>query len=346
MSEKMKFDIIRIKAGTVPGVNIPFVLAIPKKLKDKSKIVLTFNNENGISLDESTYNIESNITKIIELLDIDLPIAVAILPSTKEFNESLQSENIDLQVGESKQFARECFDSKIPADNRFYRLDKQVNSMIKAILTSKSLRERIQEIRCSSDTLEFNDKITGFGHSGAGAAMLRYALIQPDLFDTLIIGGNGDIVPTPFGENGKRLGYPFGVEDYFELFGKDFSEKAYKSISFQFYIGDKEDTKTVYDTIRDENYSSNGSGSMFAPESLAKIYKKMYGNPFFERFKNVLKQYEDADAKIGLKIYENDCHSMIRKQDLHRIIDDGISFNHNCSEQIQLMLDGRSERNK
>lgn len=70
----------------------------------------------------------------------------------------------------------------------------------------------------------------------------------------------------------------------------------------------------------------------------------MYGTSFFERFKNALKQYELAGVNIGLKIYENDCHSMINVQDFHRIVEQNNFFDSNCSEQIQTMLETRYKR--
>lgn len=336
-----KVDILVIEAGTIEGVNIPCVLAIPKKLQGKNQITLAFNNENGTTLNQSCSNIQSDMPQIIDMLQIEGPILVPILPSTKEFNQTLQNEGINFNVGEPKQFAKECFDSTIPPSSTFYRIDEQVTRLIESIMTNPELKASIQAQRTSNDNLEFDEKLVGFGHSGGGAAMLRFALIRPELFDTLIIGGNGDIIPTPFGENGRALEYPFGIKDYSETFGREFSEEDYKSVNFQFYIGDREDTKPVYDTIRDSNYQEGKSGPLFAPEKLAVLYKNMYGTPFFERFKNALHQYEIAGANIGLKIYENDCHSMITTEDFHNILDENKFFGPNCSEQLQALLDRR-----
>ena len=43
--ELKDFDIIRIEAGTIGRVNIPFILVLPKQLKEKNKLVTVFNNE-------------------------------------------------------------------------------------------------------------------------------------------------------------------------------------------------------------------------------------------------------------------------------------------------------------
>lgn len=340
-----KYDIITIEPESIEGVNIPCVLAIPENYAGKGKITLCFNNEDGSTLNESCKFIQKDILELIKKVDLQGPILVPILPSKKEFDKALQEEGIDFLGGEPKQFARECFDSVIPEKSVFYRIDEQVVSIIENITSNSELTTKIQELRGKEESLEFDERLIGFGHSGGGAAMLRFALIHPEQFETLIIGGNGDIVPTPLGENGESLGYPFGVKDYYELFGRKFLKEDYKRINFQFYIGDREDIKTVHDTIRDENYEEGKTGPVFAPKELASLYKSMYGTPFFERFKNVLNQYEIAGAIIGLKIYENDCHSMITAEDFHGIIDNGQFFDSNCSAQIQSLLDKRKMKN-
>ena len=336
---KNKYDIIVIAPGSIKGVNIPCVLAIPENYKGKQRLTMCFNNEGGITLNQSCENIQRDISGMIEGIDFEGPVLVPILPSKNEFDQTLKNEGIDFQVGEPKQFSRECFDSSIPETSAFYRIDEQVVRIIENINSNSELITQIQELRGSEESLKFEERLIGVGHSGGGAAMLRFSLMHPEKFDTLIIGGNGDIIPTPFGKNGEKLGYPFGIKDYFELFGHEFSEEDYKKINFQFYIGDREDTKPVYDTIREENYEEGKTGPLFAPKQLADLYKSIYGISFFERFKNALQQYEIAGADIGLKIYENDCHSMITSNDFHGIIDNGEYFDSNGSEQIQVLLD-------
>ena len=80
---KNNFDIIRIEAGTIQGINIPFVLALPQNMQTKSRLAIVFNNENGISLNASAQKIEEDIPKIIEMLKLDIPAVIPILPSKK-----------------------------------------------------------------------------------------------------------------------------------------------------------------------------------------------------------------------------------------------------------------------
>lgn len=339
-----QFDILKIEPGTIKGVNIPCILALPQDLKGESKLTLVFNNENGQTLEASVENIVAQLPDIIEGVQFASPVIIPILPSQQEFNQSLEDYGISLKVGEPKQFARECFSAEIPSEHPFYRLDNQVATLIQSISTSDDIKAKLQSLRTDKDTdFVFSPKSNGFGHSGAGAAMLRFALLHPEMLDTIIIGGNGDIIPTPFGANGAQLEYPFGIKDYNQLLGRNFLEADYKGINFQFYIGEREDTKPVYDTIRDKNYEQGKTGNNFAPEEIAKKYKNLYGTAFFERFKNALRQYEENGCTVGLKIYPNDCHSVIKPEDLHGIISGECYFGSNCSEQLQEMLSGRNK---
>lgn len=333
-----KFKILQINEGTIEGVNIPCILALPENIENESRVVLIFNNENGKTLKDSTNNIKGELPSAIEGLDIKLPIVIPILPSKEEFNNSLKEDGVDFRVGDPKQFAKECFAKEIPKENRFYRLDEQVKKIIEAITNNLELKKQIQHRSLKEQSISFSDKIYGFGHSGAGAAMMRFGILAPEILDTVVIGGNGDIIPTPFGENASKLEYPFGAKGYEELLGREFSEEDYKKINFQFYIGDNEASKPVYDTIRDENYEEGMTGNNFAPKELADAYKNIYGRTFWERMKNVLKQYENNGINIGLKIYENDCHSPIKPEDLEGILNQGQAFNTNCSEQIEKLI--------
>lgn len=333
-----KFKILQINEGTIEGVNIPCILALPENIENESKVVLIFNNENGKTLKDSTKKIKEELPSVIEGIDIKLPIIIPILPSKEEFNNSLREDGIDFKVGDPKQFAKECFAKEVTKKNRFYRLDEQVKKIVKNITSNSELKKEIQSKSSIRQPNSYSNRIYGFGHSGAGAAMMRFAILAPEVLDTIIIGGNGDIIPTPVGENAGKLEYPFGAKGYEELLGREFSEEDYKKINFQFYIGDNEASKPVYDTIRDENYEEGMTGTNFAPKELAQEYKAIYGRTFWERMKNVLKQYENNGIKTGLKIYENDCHSVITPQDLERILNQGQSFNTNCSEQLENLI--------
>lgn len=297
LSEKVKLmkdmsigKIFLIEPQITQKVNIPCILAIPEK-SHGNNLILTFNNETGKTLQESINNVISELPEIVEGLCITSPILIPILPSKEEFNKTLKEDGIDLIVGDPKQFARECFDTLIPEQNLFYRLDEQVSILVKSAIKSPKI-----------------NKVIGFGHSGSGSSILRFSLLHPELLDAVIIGGNGDIIPTPIGKNANELEYPFGIKEYSKLFGREFLEEDFRN---------------------------------FVPENLARIYKGKYGKSFFDRFKNTLKQYESAGMKVGLRVYKDDCHSVISSEDFKSVVYENKRFPSNCSEQIQNIIDNR-----
>lgn len=333
-----KFKVLQISEGTIEGVNIPCILVLPESIDNMGKVILSFNNENGKTLKDSVENMKKELPDVMKGLDIRFPVIIPILPSKEEFDSSLKEKGIDFEVGDPKQFAVECFSKQVPKENKFYRIDNQVKKIIETIIGNPELKKEIQSITSIEHPISFSNRIYGFGHSGAGAAMMRFASLVPEVLDTIIIGGNGDIIPTPFGKNAGELEYPFGAKNYQELLGREFSEEDYKRINFQFYIGDNEDSNPIYDTIRDENYKEGMTGNNFAPKDTAETYKGIYGRTFFERMKNVLKEYENSGINIGLKIYENDCHSVIKPEDLKGILNQTDGFDTNCSEQLEDLI--------
>ena len=48
---------------------------------------------------------------------------------------------MEFQVGEPKQFSRECFESSIPETSAFYRIDEQVVRIIENITSNLELAE-------------------------------------------------------------------------------------------------------------------------------------------------------------------------------------------------------------
>ena len=133
-------------------------------------------------------------------------------------------------------------------------------------------------------------------------------MLQPQSIDTLIIGGNADEVPTPFGENGNKLQYPFGIKDYAELFGKEFDMDSFSQIAFRYYIGEYEYVAPNLDGIREDNYGIRRDGrpgtgdKFFAPKYITEECKKIYNPNYrsdynfsvYESLQNVLEQYELA----------------------------------------------------
>ncbi len=186
-----------------------------------------------------------------------------------------------------------------------------------------------------------------------GLPAMRFAMLQPQLIDNLIIGGNADEVPTPFGENGKNLQYPFGIKDFADVFGKEFDFDSFSKIAFRYYIGEYEYIDPNLDGIREDNYGIRrdgrpGTGNNFAPKDAADEYKSIYNSNYrsdynfsvYERLQHVLEQYELAGLDMRYMIYPHDCHTPITAKDLRDAqFEGGINFSENGSKMISKVLE-------
>lgn len=331
--------------GEIEGCNIGGILAIPKgKLTtDKMLVILKEEKYNSLMKDnngeakrvktfeESVERLEQdeNVSTMPDILGIKGQIVlVPMLPNKSLIQEEEKSEG---DFG-AEFLSKECF-TNIHDDSRFYRLDEQISKMVQTVSKEYGLDE----------------KVNLFGHSTSGLAAMRLAMISPNLIDNLIIGGNADEIPTPVGEYGKILEYPFGIKDFKELFGKDFDEKSFRDVSFRFYVGEYEYVDPNLDGIRTENYGIRrdgrpGSGENFAPTEIAKKYKDIFNNKYreddeisvFERLSNVLDDYEKNGLDIKVLVYEKDCHGVILPADLKNAqFDKGMSFSSNSSQTIK-----------
>lgn len=348
--ENIKYELKLIRPGEIKGCNIGGILAIPnEKLWTDKMLVMLKEEKHGSMIqsvesgktkevetfEDSAYRIinEENLNGVIDFLNLNGQIILLpMLPNKNLIQEEGKSNgNFGAEF-----LSKECF-TNIPADSRFYRLDEQISKMIQAITKEYKL----------------DNKINLFGHSTSGLAAMRLSMIKPELIDNLIIGGNADEVPVPIGENGKNLEYPFGIKDFQELFGKDFDEKSFRDISFRFYVGEYEYLDPNLDGIRTENYGIRsdgkaGSGENFAPSQVAKKYKDVFNSKYreddelsvFERFSNVLADYEKNGLDVKILVYEKDCHGLISPTDLNSAqFDKGTVFSSNASQTIKQCLD-------
>lgn len=315
-----------VAPGEIEGVNIPYLRVEPENGCQGQPIIM-FNNDGQRSFMDSVIQQLSpevsgnrDIITMAKQMDVKNPIIMPILPSEEEVMKD-DMQHLD-QFGNSRTFCRQYFDGTIKEDNPFYRIDKQV--------------DKILETECHGE------KAIGFGHSGAGMAMLRYGMMNPSQFDKLVIGGNGDEIPIMAGENAKNFAYPLGFGDYHELFpDKRYDERACRSIRYNFYLDQKEgeplreDGRPKYDLLCKMNYEDGRSGQKFCPEDVARQYRRGYGEDMIDRFKNVMDEYSRSGLDVYVKMYDDTPHAPITKYDFGRLVGDGENFEPVRTDLIQ-----------
>lgn len=279
--------------------NIPYILTVPKDMKAGAKMIIATNNHEGMDREGNVVGsttqalIDHSLTNDINAyfkMDVGAPAITPIIPSVEGGKPYYQ------------QLAKECLESD--PSHPYYRIDNQVCNMFEH---AKGEIEGITDKKPG-------EKAVVFGHSASGAFGHHFALLHPEIIDTLVIGGNGDTVPVPFGDAGKELGYPLGIKDFKELTGNNFNEEAYKKMKIQMYLGDKEHTNPMYDVIR-----KGHEHARFVPPNQSEKYKGIYGQTLWERFYNAVEAYEENGCNIGIKLYEDDCHGPIRPDDFKGI---------------------------
>lgn len=172
---------------------IPYILVMPKEIKNNCMLAVEVNNyetENYEELKNKALITARNLT--LKLSKNNNPIVVPIIPSVNDGIPYFQ------------QLSRECFD--VSNDSLLYRIDLQVLSII------NDAKERV------SKNAQISEKIFLNGYSSSGIFAQRFALLHPEIVDTLCVGGASGSIPVPI----NKLAYPLGISDYYEITGHNF----------------------------------------------------------------------------------------------------------------------------
>lgn len=115
------------------------------------------------------------------------------------------------------------------------RVDKQYLNMI------KNAKKVLSQLGFVS-----SDKIIMTGFSASSKFALRFALLYPEIVNSVIASGMSAVPCLPIEKlDGEILNYPLGVKDYKKLMGKPFDKKAYKEIKQYLFMGDLDENDPV-----------------------------------------------------------------------------------------------------
>lgn len=252
--EGEKYKIIFMAPNEERGINISSILMVPRIENINNQITLESNNlesENLSSIIEQASFIGMRLANLTK--DFPCPIVIPLIPSYKD---SLYFQ----------QLSKECF--KLTSSDKNYRMDEQV---VKVIELAKKRLETEWGIVAK-------EKIFLSGYSSSGVFAQRFALLHPEVVETVCIGGASGSIPIPSDE----IGYPIGIKDYENLFGYPFRFDVYKSIVFRYYVGELEaqnKSKTRLDDngnpapIHDMSYFDRS-----IPTDIGKKQRSMLGN--------------------------------------------------------------------
>ena len=283
------YDIRIIHALKKENINIPFLIAIPKDNISTVQIALESNNLETSDLNSITKQACQTGKRLANLTrNSPCPIVIPFIPSYKNGPYF-------------QQLSRECFE--LDEGDKDYRVDEQIIRMIN--YTKNVLK--------SDYNIQADEKIFLNGYSSSGVFAQRFALIHPELVETACIGGASGSIPVP----SKEIGYPLGISDYQQLFGKPFDKETYSKINFRYYVGELETINKTQERFDDEgNPAPMHDMSFFdrsVPYQVGLQQRDIFGKDMFERAQNTIEYLESIGIKINHTIIPGRSHNNVNE---------------------------------
>lgn len=317
----INYDVQIVLPGKDEKVNIPYILAIPANINSNSRLAVESNNcdfDGNKIPDANTLLLKNALDTARQLSNViqsnETPILIPILPP------SIPSETSSFLY--FQQLADECF--RLNENNPFYRLDLQVEKVI------EEAKERI----LSMTGVSIDDKIFLNGYSSSGVFAQRFALIHPELIDTLCVGGASGSIPFPEQEEEIEkhfsFNYPLGTRNYKELFGKTFDEEEYKRIRFRYYVGELEEERKTNERVDDlGNPAPMHDMSYFVasvPSDVGKCQRNVFGTSLIERATNQTKILNNLGYDISHTVIKGRGHSDVPELGITGVKEQGDRF--------------------
>lgn len=245
-----KFKVVYVEADSSKGFNFPYIMLIPKKMKQDVKIMVECANSKDYEqdgqqsfdaqIDEAKgyanyISVEQDGKKFnIPYLyqELNQPIIIPIIERceyervgviTPEEQDEKYAE-LDRQ-GKNTEFYPQQLGRQVllEKDGKFAKLPKQIVAMVE---NGKNKLKKMAKLHFKTINIYEKSALVGFSSSSVFAS--RMQLICPEHFDTCISLCSGGTQPLPLTElNGEKLNYPLGVADFEEIFGKPFNAEEY-----------------------------------------------------------------------------------------------------------------------
>jgi len=291
-----KNNLVRISAKPSKGFNFPYYLYIPSGAftnKDTMHLLVEGNNgyasDSFIIHDTSAKDIITNKNGLKYYADsLNVPSLVPIFPRFADHMNTPYLRFLDRK-------------SLLTDDEQIKRVDLQLTAMIKDA----------QNI-LSNLGIEVESKVSLVGLSTSAKFAQRYALLQPHMVKTMVVGYTASITSFPFSEyKGTKLRYPIGTADYKEITGTEFDVEEYKKIAQFHYMGDRDtnDATQFRDCYEEED-----------AQTIWRLFGEDQLNGRFENTEKALKEMGFGD-RIQFHMYKD-----LRHEKTPNTIDDILKF--------------------
>ena len=281
----LPYNIKFLAFDTDRDINIPSIIAIPLAKNINNQLVVESNNLESGNLEKILEQGAQTGIRLAQLTsNFPSPILVPLIPSYKNSPYF-------------QQLSQECF--SLSSDDRNYRIDEQV---VRIIDKTKSILETEREIAAK-------DRIFLNGYSSSGVFAQRFALLHPEIVETVCIGGASGSIPIPT----EKLDYPIGIANYEALTGKKFDLESYSKIKFRYYVGELETQNKTHSRVDENgNPASMHDMSYFdrsVPIEVGKQQRKILGTEMFSRVKKTIQILQSLGIDIQHKIILGRAHN-------------------------------------
>ena len=310
-----KFKVEYVEADPSKGFNFPYIMLLPKKMKQNIKIMVEcansadYEREGQQSFYAQIKDAKGYANYISDEQDgerfnlpylyqqLNQPIIIPIIERCeyKRVGKIIGTEQyleLDKQ-GKNTEFYPQQLSRQVmlEREGKFANIPNQVVAMVEdaKVKINKLATQRKQDVQISKKS-----GLAGWSSSAVFAS--RMQLICPENFDLCMAFASGGVQPLPLTEyNGQALNYPLGVADFEELFGKPFNIEEYSKAKQITVVGSMENPNQydiaynarLFDKVtRDLFVKVYGKVDMFRRQ--CKIAKILHCNNFTNIYCNVL----------------------------------------------------------
>lgn len=259
---------------------LEYILGIPQDMKDNSEIFVEMYNSGGREEERYSDNVKHAMSdkgnpierNYIDFIS-DFPFVVPIIPCLKGLPDFQQMSVESIELYKIHEKVKDCIDEA---------------------------RIKIEQIT----EKKVQDKIFLSGYSASGVFAQRFALVYPEIINRALIGGAAGTIPVPT----NKIKFPIGIQDFKELFGKEFNGEAYKQIQFGYYASEREAEESGNFDINGNIISTRNQiaapmhdmsfRSVTTPKDVGTLQRQLLGKSIDERYKNAI----EANKKYGIDI--------------------------------------------
>ncbi len=274
-----KDNLIIVEKNPKKGFYSDYILFIPKETPQNKEIFLLVEpNNTGKTSDSievhkkhavSLASVSSVGNNISTMLKIPLLVPIFPRPASKELTYTHALDR-DVMLEETPELKR---------------LDLQLLEMI------NDAKSRLNTLKITIAPKFFMN-----GFSASATFTNRFSFIHPDKIKALAMGGfNGELLLPQKEINEIKLDYPIGINDFTQLFNREFDLEVYKAIPQFIYMGKLDENDAVQ---FDDAYSN----------SERQIINENIGEHVYERYLECQRIYHKNNISPIFKSYENIGH--------------------------------------